>query len=323
MKEDKMINSSEETSLEATALQEDAASPSEEIAQDAVSAPEEIAEEPKAEETKAEEPKAEETAAREKAPESGEEDEKDEKPMSKGKRIANAVILALQIAFVVLAITICLVVMLNPQSGDKVSPVGVKLLPVLTGSMEGTNKDSFPKGALVIATTPKNKGANLGVGKVVTFKMLEEESGQVILVTHRIIEVVELEPGLYKYKTQGDANPIPDEDLKWPNDILAVYAFHINGLGSALTWIRTGYNFIYVIIIPLGLLLIYNIYLVAQIVVESKMKKAKALAAASAKEAALASIDEEEIKRRAIEEYLKSQGIDPSAGGGASKDKKE
>ena len=61
------------------------------------------------------------------------------------------------------------------------------------------------------------------------------------------------------------------------------------------------------IIIPLGLLLLYNIYLVAQIVIEGRMKKANALAAEQAKQAALASIDEEEIKRRAIEEYLRSQ----------------
>ena len=252
----------------------------------------------------------------------GSEPEKnDEKPMSKGRRIANAIILAVQIAFVVFAITICLVVMLNPSSNDKVSPLGLKLLPVLTGSMDGDKKDSFPKGALVFATAPKNHGADLKEGDIVTFSMIEEVSGQRIIVTHRIIEVVTIEEGLYKYRTQGDANPMPDDALKLPGDILAVYAFHINGLGSALTWVRTGYNFIYVIIIPLGLLLIYNIYLVAQIVVESKMKKAKAAAAKAAKDAALASIDEEEIKRRAIEEYLKSQNL--SAQPPASEDKGE
>ncbi|MCR4726784.1 MAG: signal peptidase I [Clostridia bacterium] len=248
-------------------------------------------------------------------------DEREKKPMSKGKRIANAVVLAVQIAFVVLAIVICLVVMLNPQSGDKVSPVGLKLLPVLTGSMDGDKKDSFPEGALVFATSPKKGGNDLKVGDIVTFKMLEDNSRQVILVTHRIIEVKDVD-GVKKYRTQGDANPLPDEADKLAGDILAVYAFHINGLGSALTWIRDGYHFIYVIIIPLGLLLIYNIYLVAQIVVENKMKKAKAAAAESAKQAALASIDEEAIKRKAIEEYLKSQGLSPAAGDGGASDQK-
>ena len=230
-----------------------------------------------------------------------------EKQMSKKKRILNAVFLGLQVALVVLSIVICLVVILNPNSQEEVSPIGVKLLPVLSGSMDGNQKDSFPKGSLVIATSPKNGGENLKVGTIVTFKQRNEETNQMMLVTHRIVEVVQIDESVYKYKTQGDANGLADEQLKLPGDIMAVYSFHINGLGSALSWIRDGYHFIFVIIIPLGVLLIYNIYLVAQIVVESKMKKAKEAAAESAKQAALASIDEEEIKRRAIEEYLRNQ----------------
>ena len=230
-----------------------------------------------------------------------------EKQMSKKKRILNAVFLGLQVALVVLSIVICLVVILNPNSQEEVSPIGVKLLPVLSGSMDGNQKDSFPKGSLVIATSPKNGGENLKVGTIVTFKQRNEETNQMMLVTHRIVEVVQIDESVYKYKTQGDANGLADEQLKLPGDIMAVYSFHIKGLGSALSWIRDGYHFIFVIIIPLGVLLIYNIYLVAQIVVESKMKKAKEAAAESAKQAALASIDEEEIKRRAIEEYLRNQ----------------
>ena len=253
-------------------------------------------------------------------------EEKDAKPISKKKRILNGIFLGVQIALVVLAMVICLIVILNPNSKDEVSPVGVKLLPVLTGSMDGDQKDSFPAGSLVIATSPKKNGDKfepLKEGTIVTFKQREEESGEMILVTHRIVEVVPIDEGVIKYRTQGDANPLPDEDLKLPGDILAIYSFHIKGIGWALTWIRDGYHFIFVIIIPLGLLLIYNIYLVAQIVVENKMKKAKAAAAESAKQAALASIDEEAIKRRAIEEYLRSQAAAADAGNSDGKGETE
>ncbi len=238
--------------------------------------------------------------------------------ISKKKRILNGIVLGVQIAFVVLAIVICLVVLLNPNKEGKVSSMGLKLLPVLSGSMDGDKKDSFPKGALVFATTPKDGGATLKEGQIVTFQMIEENSQQLILVTHRIVKIESVD-GVPYYTTKGDANPLPDEMKKLPGDILAVYAFHINGLGSALAWVRDGYHFIYVIIIPLGLLLIYNIYLVAQIVVERKMRKAKEAAAERAKEEALASIDEEEIKRRAIEEYLKSQAAAQAAGNSGEK----
>ena len=258
-------------------------------------------------------------------------DEKKEKPMTKKKKILNGIVLGVQIALVVLALVICLVVILNPNPNE-VSGVGIKLMPVRTGSMDGTRElngktyKGFPAGSLVIATKPKNGGKDLQVGDVVTFMMREEESNEYIPVTHRIIERNEHEDGTVDYVTQGDANPTPDKRNgeiahRIPGDMLAKYSFHIKGLGSAFLWIKDGYHFIFVIIIPLALLLIYNIYLVAQIVVENKMRKAKAAAAETAKAAALASIDEEEIKRRAIEEYLRNQtasagSSDPDDNGG-------
>ena len=252
---------------------------------------------------------SEETAA--KAPSSVADDE--EKPLSKKKKIVNGILLGVQIVLVLFAIILTLIMILNPKQ-DEVSGVGIKLLPVLTDSMDGERTlmidgeevtfKGFAAGALVIAKNPDYD--NLKVGDIVIFQdRIGDEMG---LNTHRIIEVVEIEPGLVKYRTQGDNPEAPvDSTLKLPGDIKAVYVTHINGLGNALFWIRDGYHFIYVIIIPLGLLLIYNIYLVAMIVVEGKMKKAKAAAAEDAKAAALASIDEEEIKRKAIEEYLRQQ----------------
>lgn len=235
--------------------------------------------------------------------------DEEEKPLTKKKKIVNGILLGVQIALVLFAIILTLIMILNPKQ-DEVSGVGIKLLPVLTDSMDGereingTTYSGFPAGALVIAKNPDYD--DLKVGDIVTFQ--DRIGDELRLNTHRIIEVVEIEPGLVKYRTQGDNPEAPvDSTLKLPGDIKAVYITHINGLGNALFWIRDGYHFIYVIIIPLGLLLIYNIYLVAMIVVEGKMKKAKAAAAEDAKAAALASIDEEEIKRKAIEEYLRQQ----------------
>ena len=255
---------------------------------------------------------------------------KGEKPISKKRRIFNAIFLGVQVALVVIALVICMIVILNPNT-DEVSPVGVKLLPVLTGSMDGSRTidgktyEGFPAGSLVVATKPKNGGYDLQVGDVVTFQQREEKTNTMILVTHRIIERHDNGDGTLYFITQGDANGKPDERNgeiahRIPGDMLAQYKFHIKGLGKVMTWIRDGYHFIYVIIIPLGLLLIYNIYLVAQIVIENKMKKAKEAAAEAAKAAALSSIDEEEIKRKAIEEYLKNHAS-AEAGGGSSDDK--
>jgi len=245
--------------------------------------------------------------------------ESEEKPMSKKKRIINAVLLGVQIALVVIALVITMVVIFNPRKNELAS-FGLKFLPVQSDSMDGSRKDSFKKGDLVIAVSPKNGGEDLAVDDIVTFEDWDM-NGTKFLNTHRIVRV-EMIDGVKKYVTQGD-NPAAPEDSRWklPGEIKAVYVTHIKGLGNALDWIREpgSGHIIYVIIIPLAVLLIYNIYLVAQILIESKVKKARALAAENAKQAALASIDEEEIKRRAIEEYLKSQGMATASDGDSEK----
>ena len=251
------------------------------------------------------------------------------KPMTKKKKILNAIFLGVQIALVVFAIILTIIMIMNPKQGE-VSSAGIKLMPVMSDSMDGERTidgvtyRGFATWALVVAKSPKRDADNnvdassLKVGDIVTFQGLVE--GKQELITHRIIEIVPIEEGLVRFRTQGDNPAAPvDTTLKAANDFQAVYLFHIPKLGKALWWIRDGYHFIYVIIIPLGLLLIYNIYLVAQIVIEGKMKKSNAAVAEKAKQAALASIDEEEIKRRAIEEYLKSQAA-ASAGDDAPHD---
>lgn len=217
----------------------------------------------------------------------------------KQRKIFNVISITAQIVLVVLAVVICLVVILNPKDQEgKVSSGFIKLMPVQSGSMDGDEKDSFPKGALIIAGNPKNAG-DLEKGTIVTFSGVEQ--GQIILITHRIVEVVDEDNDGKTdfYVTKGDANTGYDGYL-YPNQILAVYKFHVNGLGTALDWVREGYHFIYIIIIPLGLLLFYNLYCFASIMMEMKIKKAKDLALAQA-----ANVDEDDIKRRAIEEYIK------------------
>ena len=83
----------------------------------------------------------------------------------------------------------------------------------------------------------------------------------------------------------------------------AIYKTHVNGIGAVLTWFMQPTHFFIVILIPLILLFLYNAYGVVKIIIQLKVKKAKEET----------KLDEEEIKRRAIEEYLKSQNTAESA----------
>lgn len=84
----------------------------------------------------------------------------------------------------------------------------------------------------------------------------------------------------------------------------------LSGVGGVITWIQKPLNFFLVILVPLILLFLYNIWTVIKYILEVKTEKARKLAL---EEAQANVIDEEEIKRKAVEEYMKKMGIDPSS----------
>lgn len=79
----------------------------------------------------------------------------------------------------------------------------------------------------------------------------------------------------------------------------------LNGVGGVITWMQQPTNFFFVIIVPLILLFGYNVWIIISYVIEVKTAKARKLALEEAKAGGLSKEDEEEIKRKAVEEYLK------------------
>ena len=72
----------------------------------------------------------------------------------------------------------------------------------------------------------------------------------------------------------------------------------IGGLGNVISFLRSSLGFFLCIVLPLILFFLYELYNFITILVTERSKKVASAAAA---------IDEEEIKRRAIEEYLAKQ----------------
>ena len=87
-------------------------------------------------------------------------------------------------------------------------------------------------------------------------------------------------------------------------DILAVVSdTRISWLGSMLRFLQDPVAFALIILLPLVLLFAYNIFLIVKMIIADRTEKARAAALA---EAGAIQLDEEEIKRKAIEEYLAS-----------------
>ena len=226
----------------------------------------------------------------------------------KQKKIIDIVVTVLQVALVVVAITISAIVIANPViTTNEVSKGQTKLLPVKTNSMDGTAKDSFAEGDLIIGKKPKDV-LSLEIGQIVTF--VGTVNGSEALITHRIVEVISDEDGkAVTYITRGDNNPDTMTETVNPYKVLAVYSSHLKGVGAAILWLQTPTNFLLVIVLPLVLLFVYNIIMFVRMIMQAKVDKVKEAAAGTGSVA----VDEEEIKRKAIEEYLASQKKEDSS----------
>lgn len=221
----------------------------------------------------------------------------------KTRKIVDIVVTSIEVIVVLFAIVLSAIIIANPnQSTTEVAKGNVKLLPVMSDSMVGDKKDNFKKGDLIVAKSPKDV-LKLKENDIVTFK--GSVNGYDALITHRIIEVVRDSDGnAMTYVTHGDSNPYGENETVNPYNVVAVYNYHLKGVGSAISWLQDSTHFLLVIVLPLGLLFIWNIVMFVRMLMQWKMEKA----------GKTTQLDEEEIKRRAIEEFLASQNANNATG---------
>ena len=236
--------------------------------------------------------------------------------MSKGKKALNIALVVLQVAIVIVAIAFSVSILLSTgyESNTDFGKSSIRLMPVLTDSMAGDKADSFNAGDLIIVKSAEKVDlSTLKVGDIITY--LDNVGGDLQFVTHRIIDIKESEMSsgtvIREYITRGDAED-PDTAITktlYAGDIKGVYVGKLAGVGSAVFWLQDPTHFFLVIMLPLILLLLYNAYLVVRIIMEAKLKKQREQLIGATSEGGVA-LDEEEIKRRAVEEYIKKKAVE-------------
>lgn len=175
---------------------------------------------------------------------------------------------------------------------------GKVILNVLTDSM----KPTLLKGDIVIGNKlSEEEKTQLKVGDIITFVTDIEELGQAgqhQLISHRIVKV-EGEGNAVVYTAEGDYNPSNQSQTVYPDDIACIVNENtrIAHLGAILGWMQSPNGFLVTIVFPLVLFFGLEIFLFVKKVKEVRSEGKKEITAA----------DEELIKQRAIEEYLKQQ----------------
>ena len=203
-----------------------------------------------------------------------------------------------------------LIIVAGSNKGAELNSIPITnhtLLTVKTDSMKG----EFDEDALVIAKVPKSNKEILSLrakevdpdtgkviyeGDIISFKAII--NGQEAINTHRIIAIKN--PGNIddiRFVTKGDNAPDADPNLIAAHQVLAVYVTSVPEIGGLIAGMKDNYTFIWVVIVPLALLFIYNMFVFIRNMSELKAEKLIA-----EKGAALS----EEEKEALRQEYLKS-----------------
>ena len=135
----------------------------------------------------------------------------------------------------------------------------------------------------------KCEPASLKEGDIITFHTIIQN--EYALNTHRIDSISE-ENGMRSYTTKGDNNEIADMHVIADGDIVGKYIGKVQGLGKVMDFLSGSVGFLLVIVLPLLLFFIYQIYNL--VIVRINLKKA--VAVEEAKEKAMAEMAIEEVE---------------------------
>lgn len=204
--------------------------------------------------------------------------------MKKALKIAVSVVAWIVLIF---ALLVTVMVFSSDKNNGVPSLFGYMPLTVESDSMSPT----FSEGDLIIDSGIDDI-YRLEKGDVITFWTVI--NGNRVKNTHRITAVSQVN-GNISFTTKGDNVGTEDSLSVYPADIIGKWTgTRIPGVGKVMDFLKTQTGFFVCILIPMILFFLFELYKLIVVIVEIKRPAA-------------AEIDEEEIKRKAIEEYIAEQ----------------
>lgn len=209
--------------------------------------------------------------------------------------------------FVVFAVIVTMLAFAAQANEDGIPTIGGKcILTVQSDSMNPT----FREGDIIIGQRlTLEEATSLKKDDIISYRT--RINGVDVINTHRIYEVKTGDNGAVSYVTKGDnaeTNVAVDEGEIMPAYIVAQYTgTRIPVLGKVLSFLQQPTGFLVCIVLPLVLFFLYELFMFIRKYLEIKNGGKKQISAA----------DEELIRQKAIEEYLRQQqekeAADPAA----------
>lgn len=177
----------------------------------------------------------------------------------KAKRIIKKAFQGLLVAFIIVETVLMCFIMIFKMSGKNPSLFGYQFYMVVSPSME----PQLCVGDVIVSK--KYTGQPINEGDVITFLGTEDVlAGKV--VTHQVIEVGETN-GRLSITTKGIANSIPDPSIT-QDDVLSIMVCKTAVLSGVFKLMSTAPRFILLLILPLVILIVTEIYSMTKILHE-------------------------------------------------------
>ena len=203
------------------------------------------------------------------------------------KKIGTIVISVILWAIILLAALYAFTTMATKDDQSVANILGYTPMTVETNSM----KPTFQSGDLIFIK--KCDTSKLKEGDIITFHTIIDN--QYALNTHRIQKIDEVN-GVRSYTTVGDNNNgVADQHVISDGDIVGKYIGHVTGLGKVMKFLSSSMGFLIVIVLPMLLFFIYQVYNLIMISIRLK----KAIAVENAQEMADAQLKKEEAEQAA------------------------
>ena len=244
--------------------------------------------------------------------------------MSTVKKAASIVISVVMWIIILVAALFAFTTLATKDDGSVSSLAGFTPLTVQSESMAPT----FDQDDLIIIK--QCDPSTLEVGDIVTFHAIIDN--QYALNTHRIISINEVN-GLNSYTTKGDNNELADQHVIADGDIVGKYVGKIPYMGKVIGFLSSTWGFLVVIVLPMLLFFIYQVYhlvivgmnLKRAVAEEDRLKQAEAIvdsedSQAAAADRAKAEAALEEAKRLKAEAEAKLASAKSADGGDSGAD---
>ena len=192
------------------------------------------------------------------------------------KKVGTVLVSVLLWAIILVAALYAFTTMATKDSQNVSSILGYTPMAVQSDSMSPT----FNKGDLIFVK--KCDTTKLEVGDIICFHTLIDN--QYALNTHRIEKIDTAAGDARSYTTKGDNNQAEDTHIISDGDIVGKYVGHWAKVGNVMDFLSSSVGFLVVIVIPMLIFFIYQVYNL--IMINIRLKRAIAVENAQAEEEA-------------------------------------